>query len=325
MRFGVVIAVILLALTFTLFFVHYSTSKRPYRGFVFTDIPEEIVANPGDTVEINGGMLNIGWWWFHNFNLTLTGLPEDYEYNITPQYFEHMRILREWNPIDGLYRVPEKFTLTIKVPENGFGLHLLNLTGQEFFSWRRTGNSTYILLKVISLPEFTISDIVIPETVTEYEPFNISFTVENKGVGWGEIEITVEAPEDWDVSERTKTIALSPNTSIPVDITITPTNTSGSINLFADYWQRENIINITKMGPYLVPVPFEVAEEAPPTGFAAFAEFVSSLGPIVIGIGLILIVIIIWNVWSIYKGHKEKKKPEEMKKEQVETESIPEL
>lgn len=327
MRFGVAITVILIVLTFTLFFVHYSISKRPWRGFIFTDVPEEIVAYPGETVEIEGGMLNIGWWWMHNFNLTLTGLPEDYEYNITPQYFEHLRILREWNPIQGLYRIPENFTLSIKIPEEGFGLHLVNITGQEFFSWRKVGNSTHFLLRVISFPNFTISDIVVPEIVTEYEPFNISFTVENRGVGSGEINISIEVPEDWDISERSKLIVLGPNSSTPVDIIITPTNTSGSINLFADYLQRENIINITKIGPHLIPMPIELPpEEIAPTGFAALIEFVLSLGPIVIGIGLILLVIIIWNVWSIYKGYKEKKRPEEMKKKQAEpSNSVPEL
>ena len=315
MRFKVVLTTVLLVLTFTLLFVQYSISKTPYKGFIFTDMPKEITANPGDTIEIKAGLLNIGWWWLHNFNLTLTGLPEDYEYNITPQYFDHFRILRAWNPTDGLYRVPENFTLTIKIPETGFGLHLLNLTGQEFFSWRKVGNSTLFLLKVISLPNFTISDMIIPEIVRENEPFTINFTVNNGGVGSGAISILIEAPEDWDVSERTKTVTLDANTSTPVEISITPTNTSGTISIYADYMQRENVINITKTGPYLVPLGVGEEPVAAPTGLTAFVDFVLGLGPIVIGIGLVLLVIIVWNVWGIYKGFKERKKPEEMKKQ----------
>ena len=59
MRFKVVLTTVLLVLTFTLLFVQYSISKTPYKGFIFTDMPKEITANPGDTIEIKAGLLNI--------------------------------------------------------------------------------------------------------------------------------------------------------------------------------------------------------------------------------------------------------------------------
>lgn len=332
MKFSLLATAALIAFVFTAFFIHYSISQvpRPWRGFVFANIPQEIEAYPGENITIEGGAINIGWYWLGNFNLTLSGLPEGYDYNITPSYFENLRILREWNPIQGVYRIPQNFTLVINIPENGFGVHLVNITGQEFRSWYKFSNSTQFLLRVISLPNFTITDIAFPETATQYQPFNLTFTAKNEGVGTGSLNITIDVPEDWDVSERTKMIVLDAGASQDVKIVITPTNTSGYVNILAEYPYKETIINITQLGPFLTPMPIELppVEVPRPTGFAAVVEFIRSLGPIVFGIGIILLIIIIWNVWSIYKAYKKKKEPEEMKekKKQVEpSNSMPEL
>jgi len=332
MKFRLFLIAALIALTFTALFIHYSISQvpKPWRGFTFSNIPQEIESYPGENITIEGGAINIGWYWLGDFHLTVSGLPEGYNYSITPSYFENLRILREWNPQQGVYRIPQNFTLLIKIPENGFGVHLVNITGQEFRSWYKFSNSTQFILKVISLPNFTITDIVIPETITQYQPFNLTFTAKNEGVGTGSLNITIDTPEDWDVSERTKTIVLDVGASQPVEIVITPTNTSGNINILAEYPYKETIVNITQLGPFLTPMPVELppVELPGPTGFAAVVEFFRSLGPIVFGVGIILLIIIIWNVWGIYKGYKKKKEPEEMKEKKKQAEpsnSIPEL
>src|SRR3990170_5142660 len=307
MKFRILAVASIIVLAFTAFFTQYSISQtpRPWRSFIFTDVPAEINAAPGETVTIKGGVLNNGWYWLGDFRLSLSGLPDGYNYTITPNYLEDLMILREWNPQQGVYRVPQNFTLSIKVPNEGFGVHILNMTGQESRSWYKFSNSTVILLKVSSTPKFTLSDIVIPETVAQYKPFNLTFTVNNEGEGSGTLNIAIDAPQDWDVSARNLVVSLDPGASQPVVVTVTPTNTSGNLNILAGYPYKETIVNITQVGPYLTPSPVEMPSEGvPSSGFAAVVEFVKGLGPIVFGIGVILLIIIIWNILGIYKGYK---------------------
>jgi len=308
-------SLILLTLIFTLSFTYLVTAPTPFRGISIT-VPDEVSGFPGETVTIDGEILNFGQWWLHDFNLTLSGLPENYDYSTNPEHWEHLRIIREWNPEKGVYKAPEKFTLTIKIPEDAVGVHLVNITGQEFVSWKKFSNSTQFILRVTSLAEFSIGDIIVPETVTEFEPFNISMNVKNEGTNVGRIDVTVEVPEDWSVDEKTKTLIIEGGESSPAEFMITPTNTSGEITVFAEYPHRETVLNITKIGPYLVPLPAVAPPTALPSGLAALIESIKDLGPIVIGIILVLVVIIAWNIWSIYKGYSSRKKPEKMKKKQ---------
>jgi len=319
------ISLILIILAISVLLSSFAISPRPFRAFEII-VPEEVLAYPNETITIEGGILNQGTWWCHNFNLTLYNLPENYEYEFDPSWWEHLRTLREWNPEQGVYRVPEKFTLTIKVPEDASGIHRVNITGQEFVSWRKVSNSTEFILKIITFPEFTITEIDIPEEVTEFEPFDMSFSVNNVGEGVGKIDITIEIPEDWNVSEKLKELTVEPNTSEVVELTITPSEASGEILIYAEYPYRELILNITKVGPYLIPTPVGEPIEIPevPTGFAAILEFLKELSPLVIGIGIVLLLIIAWSAWGIYKSYGTRRKPEEMKKKQTES-TFPEL
>jgi len=127
-------------------------APKPFRAFIIGLLPQEINATPGDFVTVNGTILNLGWYWLHDFNISVTGLPDNYNVTVTPQWFEHVRILREWNPQQGVYLVPEKFWVHIDVPKNSSGVYLVNVTGKEWMTWRRLENSSIFILKISGAP-----------------------------------------------------------------------------------------------------------------------------------------------------------------------------
>ncbi|RLI98666.1 MAG: hypothetical protein DRP00_01555 [Candidatus Aenigmatarchaeota archaeon] len=314
----------LIALGLLVLSINFALAPRAWRSFEII-LPEEVSVYPGEEVEVKGGILNTGMWWLHWFNLSLSGLPADFEYKIEPSYWEHLRILREWNPEKGVYRVPENFSIKIKVPENATGLYLVNVTGQEFMSWKKVSNSSFFILRILPLTNFTITNISIPEEVTEFEPFNISMRVNNLGPTFGRINISVELPADWNISEKFVSLALNASQSKELVFTITPTNTSGEIKIRAEYPYKKEIIKIEKVGPYLIPSPaapgiIEFPEVKIPTGFQAFVESVKALPNYVKGIIIVLIVIIVYNILSIVQARRKRKKPEEMKKKKGEAE-----
>jgi hypothetical protein len=256
----------------------------------------------------------------HDFNLTASGLPENYVVTFSPSWFEHVRILREWNPEKGLYLVPEKFTMSIKVPENATGIFTVKVTGQEFMSWKKVSNSTSFIFRVTSPPKLSISDIVVPENVTEFKPFNITFEVKNEGLIDQFTNVSVIVPPDWVVEPVAKEMTIKPNASESVIFTITPTNTSGEISVLVLYPYKAQILNITKAGPMLIPkAPVAVAV---PTGLAAwFDSLLKQLKALplwIIIVAVVFLIIIAWNLYKILKGYKfriVRKKPEEMKKQ----------
>jgi hypothetical protein len=304
-------------------FVQFVQAPRPYRGFIIS-LPDMVEASPGETVTINGSVLNIGIYWLHDFNISVSGLPENFGVKVIPEKFESLRILRDWNPEQGVFRVPEKFWIEIKVPENAAGAFLVNVTGKEWGSWKKVENSTIFILRVSAPPKLSISDIVVPEKVVEFEPFNISFEVKNEGLTEQKVTLKVLAPEDWKVEPEVQSLSINASSSQLVIFTLTPTNTSGEISVFMEYPYKTQILNLTKAGPFIIPVEKEVVEKVEmPTALAALVEFVKA-NPVVTIIAIILLIIIFWNVWQIVKQVKFKKmrkKPEEMV-EKVKTEKI---
>jgi hypothetical protein len=288
-------------------------APRPFRGFVIT-LPEMVEAEPGQTITINGSVLNIGQWWLHDFNISLKGLPEGCEVKVIPERFEHLKIIREWNPEQGLYRVPEKFLIEIKIPENATGAFLINVTGKEWTSWKKVENPTMFILKISSPPKLSISDIVVPEEVKENEPFNISFEVKNEGLVDQQVSLKVVAPEDWKVEPVEQNLSVKANSSELLIFTLTPTNTSGEISVFLQYPYKTQILNLTKAGPYIIPSVAEMPKVEIPTALASLVSFFKS-NPIIAIITIILLLIIFWNVYQIVKGmriKKIRKKPEEI-------------
>jgi len=326
-------------------FSQESVSPMAWRSFSI-QLPEEVSAEPGQTITIDGGILNTGWWWMHDFSLTLSGLTEDYAYSFSPQYFETVHTIKEWDSDVGVYRVPEKFTLTITIPDNAAGLQLISVTGQEMQSAKQVTNSTQFVLKITPAEHFTVSDIIAPENVTDGEPFDMTLTVTNDGVKSSSVTLKVSTPADWTVAESSKSVTLDPNSSSEVTFTITPTITSGNITVTAEYPFKENITTISKIGPLLVPMPKPAETTTVATTIAAInvtegvlTGYFSKLFTEVMGLPLwviivaaILLVIILWNLYKIlgkYKFRLVRGKPEEMKKSnevaavEVKSETLP--
>jgi len=263
-------------------------------------------------LKLEGKLWNTGRWWLRNFKLWIEYVPEGFNYTFEPDSFKEVRIIRAWNPKRGLYKLPEKFNLTFSIPENASGKYLFKIIGQEFTTYWKYSNSSMFYIRVISpkvkkpsYANFSFSDIVFPETVVEFEPFNISFFVENTGTAAGQVNLSISIPEDWNVSEKEKSLTLKSGESSLVEFTIIPTNTSGQIVVFAEYPYKQTILNITKQGPILIPVTKEEAEE----GLAALLR---ELSPYLLILAVIFLAIIIWNVWGIYKVKISRKREEKM-------------
>jgi len=299
-----------------------SYAPRLYRSFRI-EVPTEITVSPGDTILINGSIYNTGLWWLHDFNLTLSGLS--YEHFVVPSHFDNLRILRGWDSDRGVYIMPETFLLTIKVPEDATGASFVTITGQEFQSWKQVSNTTTFVLKITSAPtKFSITDLVIPENVTEFQPFDISFTVNNEGSARGNITIATNASEDWTISEKVKTLNLDANSSSKVVLTITPTNSSGIISISAEYPYNQTIIHITKVGNLLIPMPKSATTTTQPVSpilpskiILPYFNTAIPLNKITLLIAIIIIVVlvILWKVLSMYQFKIKRGKPEEMKKQ----------
>ena len=79
-------------------------SRRTFYSFEII-LPEEVEAVPGEQITVDGKILVTGIYWLHNFNLEASGISYDYE--ITPEWWEHVRILRSWNSDIGVFREPD--------------------------------------------------------------------------------------------------------------------------------------------------------------------------------------------------------------------------
>lgn len=316
----------------------FSSSQKPFQGFILT-LPEEIVGNAGETVEAQGTILNFGIFWLHNFDLVLTGLPEGFEYNITPSHFEDVRILREWNPERGVYRAPENFTLSIKIPQNASGLFAINVTGQEKFSWRQAANSSVSVLRIraavapAEIPRITASDIVVPENVTEGIPFELNLSLNNEGNVDSDANVSIEIPEDWVADEKTKSVFIGAGSTTKITFSVTPSASPGNISVRIDYPVNETIITLTRSGPYLIPISVEeiiIPEtEVPLTELPTQTEtttiptigieipsasgliaFIQTYSALIIIVGIVILAIILWQVAKLYEVKNIRRRPE---------------
>jgi len=334
--------------TFVLVFLAFSIAALPFLAqsrmtfYSFgMSVPDEINANPGDTVDVEGEILVTGWYWLHNFDLTVSGL--DYDYEIEPAWWEHVRILRDWNPQQGVFRVPEKFKLTINVPEDASGAHIVTITGQEHHSFREVSNDTYFVLTIGGVPaqaNLSISDILVPEMIEQYEPFNLTFKIDNAGAIDIAATVSMSVPEDWEVDETSKTIDVKSDSSEIGMFTIIPTTSAGEISFFVEYPFKGEIISFTKVGPYLVPgaeLPTTTTIEEAPSFYAPIANFIYTLTspildsfeslagsyavPAMIGIIVILLIIIIWIISGMFRfvRSKGRAEPESMETKSKET------
>lgn len=314
--------------------------------------PEEVAAQPGSTVTVDGKILVTGMYWLHNFDLKIDGIS--YNYTINPAHWEDVPILRSWNPQQGVYREPENFTISINVPSDAYGVQIVTITGQEHHSFREVSNSTFFVLKVGGkAPEIpvgpqraiNITDILVPETIQEGEQFNITFLVSNEGANKTAVAISVLAPSDWTVEQKTQYLQVAANDSAAGVFKMTPTASAGTVSLYLEYPYKQEIINFTREGPYLQPATTTSTTETTTTtterplivefyenAKAKIVEFVTGiwgsiteapvpmLTPFTLGIIAVLLVIIVWLVWGIIKDYRSAAgKTEEMKKQKIET------
>lgn len=314
------------------------TSRRTFYQFVM-GTPEEVEASAGQTVTVPGTILNEGMFFLHNFDITLEGLPEDFEYEVNPAHWQDVRILREWNPDDGSYRVPEEFEITITVPSSAAdGLHVVTVTGQEHHSFREVTNSTFFVLHVgegagPSEPTgegLDVSDILVPETITSGEEFTLTFRLDN---GFDEdmsASVSIVAPDDWEIEKETLLMRVGAGSSEIGTFTITPTDSEGRVSLLVEYPFNQTIVSTTKEGPYLRPVSTtEPTTTTVPDGEekpffvdlydrmkAGVKEVLGDFArPLIIGIIVVLAVIVIWLVVDIVGYYRGKDtKAEEIKK-----------
>ena len=305
-------------------FAYAVNSITPFRGFLVV-LPDQINAQPGQVVEVSGGILNIGFYWEHNFSVTYSGLPSDFQVNITPNYWENMMTVREWDTVNGLRKVPVPFNITIQVPATASGAYAVNITGQEFQSWRQTANSSVFVLKVggnatVAQTQGTvsISELLVPEAIEEFKPFNVSFNLVNSGNENQTVNISLQAPSDWTTTAGQSILVLA-NGSSPVVFSVVPTSTAGNLAVVMQYPYQQTVINITKAGPYLIPTTTET--QAPQLSTTALITFVKENTVLTIII-VVVIAILVWYFASTYSFYTKRKKPEEMKK-QIETEPKP--
>lgn len=305
----------------TLFsFSYVANSITPFRGFIMA-LPDQINAQPGDTVVVNGSLLNIGYYWLHDFNLTYNGLPSDFQVNFTPSYWESLMTIRAWDPVNGLYKVPVPFNMTIKIPATASGAYAINITGQEFQSWKQIQNSSVFVLKVggnatpvSAQGTISVSQLIVPESIEEFQPFNVTFNLVNSGNQNQTANVSLQAPADWTVTAQ-QSVQVPVNNSVPVVFTVIPTATSGNLAVVLEYPYQQTIINVTQAGPYLVPVtPSAALPSGLPSGLLSFVQENTVLTIII----AIVVLILIWYFVSTYTFYSKRKKPEQMKK-QVET------
>jgi hypothetical protein len=314
-----ILAFVLISL---LSFASFTSAPRKWYSFEII-LPEMVEGKPGETVVVKGGILNTGLYWLRMFNITLSGLP--YEYEIEPSFFEYVRILREWNPEKGIYRVPVNFTIKIKLPQNALGAHLVNVTGAEG-SWRKMSAYSVFILRVLAnvtiTPNVTVSELMLPESVKENETFNLTFKINNFEPIDLRVNASVFVPEGWKV-EKTKSILVKANSSEKVSFSITPSATSGNVNVYLEYPYGVQTFNLTKYGAFLIPeteIPkVEEVKEVPIVGRIIGA--IKGVSPIILAVIILLLAIILWNLVKIYHFYRRRKKPEKFEKEKKKTES----
>lgn len=326
-----------------------AVSRMTFYSFAIS-LSDEVTARPGETVTVEGEIHVTGFYWLHQFELTMEGI--DYDYTIEPDYWQDVRIIREWNPQEGVYRVPETFTISIDVPEDASELQIATVTGQEHHSWREVSNSTFFVINIEGLPAveepervINVTDILVPEEITAGEEFSISFRADNFGDEKTAVAISILAPEDWEVEEDKLYLSIESGESGVGSFEVTPTDSAGTISLLLEYPYKEEIINFTRVGPYLEPVTTTIPSttttvtEKPLivelydgianalgnvwdsikgglSGITGGAIELDTFTPFSLGIIAVLVVIIIWLLWGIGKDfRKGSKKPEKMKKQ----------
>ncbi len=259
-------------------------------------LPEYVYADPGEEITVEGKLLNTGNTWLHFITLNLSGLP--FEYEIIPEKFDHLEIFWNWTTMK---RIPKKFFIKIKIPENASRSYAVKVFAQEHFTALKVWNYSYFILKIRPRPNVTVKDLIFPTEVFEGEPFLIKVVLENSGLANATANLTISLPSDWSVDEKVKSVKLGPLSNATVIFNVTPTTTVGNFSIILTYPYKKKLISIKKFGPVLVPLT--VPEVKP--------EFKIPLKLIMLAVALILAFILFFKHYRI---RLVRKKPERFKR-----------
>ncbi|MFH8086410.1 MAG: hypothetical protein QW609_01125 [Candidatus Aenigmatarchaeota archaeon] len=264
-------------------------------------LPKEVEGFAGEEITVSGKISSKGTWMRKVF-VFVEDLP--LPYTIEPDYFEVIPFTK-----------PGEFQLKIKIPDNleEEKVYIATIIAQETYTAYRTEGIANIKIRAKPKVEFSLSRIVVPQTIIENQSFPLNVTVENKGSVEEEVKLYLKVPEKWIYEDGVKSLKLKPGEVSTLTFNITPSNITGSISIILEYPYKEGVANFTKLGPILTPIslkPEEVSEEEI-TGYLAAVQEVS---PILIVLNIIFLILIVWNIYSMYKYKEVRKKEETMKK-----------
>ncbi len=288
--------------------------KASYYNFDILFLPDEVEVKAGENVTLDISVVNIGSYALREFSLSLSGI--EYPYEITPSGKTDVLVWGDWDSVNGLMRGKKDYKITINVPANATDVHLVNVTGMENFSWRRTSKSGTFILKVIPAvsieQNISVSKVVVPDFIMENEPFHINFSLKNTLPSRQRVDLVLAIPPDWVAVEGKKTYILEPQNDTAASLTVIPTNSSGNISADVVYPFKKQIFALSKIGPSITQIIEEPKEEVKkPTGLAALVEFLRNLSPIFLAILVLILVIVIWFITKLVRFYSGRKKPEE--------------
>jgi len=322
-----------LVLAFALYFVNLSLSEYVYNISDYVnkllnvtfDMDTKFEVAPGQELTVDGKMINSGYLWLYDVNLTAENVPEGFEVKLNPIHFDVFpRLFIFTNSIIGTPK-PLNFAMSIKAPETPTELTYefnLNVKGvfrrympgvNQFSVLGSLDKSQRIVLKILPSKLFTITDVSMPENVTVDKPFEVSMILTNNGNVAETANVSVSLPSDWGVDEAVKSISLGAQKSSTITFEITPTNTSGDVSVILTYPVDNTVVNTTEATQFFEPIS---PVEKPPVEVTLPKQIdITILTFIII---VVVVLIILGYTFSKYRI-KIKREPEEIKENKKKT------
>lgn len=335
-KIKIFLALIAVALSLSFALVSFSSfvqAPKPFYGF-YVIMPNLVEVAPGNETLVHGGVQNFGYYWEHNVVVNVTGLPAGFVATPVPDFYENLRTLRDWNPQQGLYYVPENLSIILSVPADATpGVYQVNVSLVDMQSARHPANYTVFILHVSGqapTQPISISGIAVPDTVAAFTPFNISFSVINNATFNQSVNLTVQLPQHWNVSPPVISDVVPASSSKNYFFTITPTNSSGSFSVVLMYPFQGIVLNVTKTGSFLTvggtsglglpSLPKITLPQAPISGSAVSSVVAfASANPLVTVVVVVIAAVLIYYFYSSYTVSGSRRKPEEMTKQMKQT------
>ena len=293
------------------------TNGTYWRNFKMT-VPDEVSIKPGEEVTINASILNTGRFWLRDFNITLQGLPSDFTFKVTPSHWDELTILRDWNPKDGVFKVPESFLITIKAPDTASGLYAVTVNGTEYASDYKVSNTTKFVLKIVGAPaKPEISDLAIPQTITTGQSFDVTYRIANTASGELQATAKLLVPENWTVNPLTTSVDVKTNESAVVNFSVISQDNIGTVTALVEYTYQNQTLNVTKESTTIIPIGIVSPETGILGSIIGMFAGIQTYSPLLMTIIVVIILVIGWIAWSLYgmygkKGKSSTKQVEEI-------------